>query len=116
MTTPYLIKGAYGDKNQVLADFMDVTTGHHHDGVDSAVVAYRTVVAGIYSYDAAGGTTVAVAVASIVATDIVLAQFAATATAAYVLSYAITAGTGFAITSSAAIGKATLSYCVLKNS
>lgn len=59
-------------------------------------------------------TSVAVTLATIEATDIVLAQVTAYATQSYVQKATITAGTGFVVYCSANPGSATVSYAVFK--
>jgi hypothetical protein len=55
-----------------------------------------------------------VSLTSIAATDVVVANVVAWATAAYVTSLAITAGTGFIVTLNTDPGNATISYAVFK--
>jgi hypothetical protein len=62
----------------------------------------------------ATSTSSVVALATIQATDVVLAQVVTTTTAGYVTAIAITAGTSFKITVSAATGSASISYAVFK--
>jgi hypothetical protein len=60
------------------------------------------------------GSTKAIALTTIEATDLVVASVLATTTASYVTTLAITAGTGFIVTMSAATD-CTVSYLVFKN-
>lgn len=101
------------DKQSLYEELFDITTGHRHDGTDSRVVAYQTVAAGQVG---TALTSVSIALASIVATDAVVANVMTYITASYVAKIAITAGTGFLVTLNAAPGTATISYAVFRAS
>ena len=101
------------DKNQLLEEILDITTGHSHDGTDSRKTAYSTVKAGIQAMTCA---TQLVSLTTIAAADIVLANIISYATAAYVAKLTITASTGFLITLNTDSGPASVSYAVFKAS
>ena len=104
------------DKNQLLEEIFDITTGHRHNGTDSRKNPYSTVVAGLASI-VNNTTTFSVSVASIAAADLVVTSMQNIgATAAYVAKAIITAGTGFVITMSQACIGASVAYAVFKAS
>jgi len=104
------------DKNQLMEEIFDTTTGHHHDGTDSRKNPYNTVVAGLASI-VNNTVTFSVAVASIAASDIVVTSMQNIgATVAYVSKAIITAGTGFVITMNTACTGASVAYAVFKAS
>ena len=101
------------DQNAMLNQAFNPTSGHNHDGTSTKRIPYSQVVAGTQGFLA---STCTVAVASIAATDVVLANVIAYATSAYVTKIAISAGVGFVVTLNQSTGNATISYAVFKNS
>jgi|WetSurMetagenome_2_1015567.scaffolds.fasta_scaffold367501_2 hypothetical protein len=107
MGQPWEFKTA--NKNQILADAFDTSSGHRHDGTDSRVTKYYTKAVGTQSTTVASAS---VTLASIAATDIVVATPIYCGTAAYITTIAITASTGFLATFNTTPGNATISYAV----
>ena len=60
------------------------------------------------------GTTCAVSMTTIAATDLVFASAATFSTAAYIISLVVTAGTGFVATVNTSPGTGTINYVVFK--
>jgi len=107
------------DQNAMLNSAFNASTGHYHDGTSSRYVPYHVLAAGKQAITSTTTTVgvfdVIVALASIEAADVVLAQVIASTTASvYVTRSAITAGVGFsAYTNAATIGS--ISYVVFKS-
>ena len=101
---------------QDIEDAFNTSSGHDHDGTNSKRTAYDTVIAGISSQDAGTTTSIAISAANVGATDAALAQCISTSTAGYVTQCAVAAGVGLIVRFSAAVGLATVSYCVFKAS
>ena len=114
MANPYSF--GHGEGDTLMKSIFDTSAGHHHDGSDSRKNDYSTVAAGVASVDMAASTTMNIAIATIAATDAALVQQVLTTTAGYVTQCLVAAGVGINITFSAAVGKATMSYCVFKAS
>lgn len=116
MTTPY--KFDWWDQNARFREIFDLTSGHNHDGINSrldATLAYATLKNAKISF--ADSTTCTVALSTIAATHVVLAQVTDYASTAYVTKIVITPGTGFIATVDTDPGaNASLSYSVLNAS
>jgi len=109
MTTPYLFDGP--NEHGLMKEIFDLSEGHNHDGANSRKVENSTLKAGVQGFLV---TTCTVALATIEATDIVLASVIAFATTAYVTKVVISAGVGFVVTVNQDPGNATISYAVFK--
>lgn len=80
------------------------------DGGDMGIVL--DYLAPVTGRQACTGATCAVVLATIAATDVVLAQQEAAATATYIQYVTITAGTGFVVTLNASPGSSTINWAV----
>ena len=93
----------------------DTSTGHDHDGTDSKLLAYQTYKAGIASGNSATGATLDIAVAAMRATDAILASLIASGTTAYVQTVAQISTASFRVTMNTACGLCTVSYAVIRS-